>query len=123
MSGMDIKTGQQVSGPASTSSERAPVAPPTQRYPSRAIPDAGPVADTVGMQRERLSTGRAAVAAAQSQAHTADGERRGGYESAMLPLGASYGDQIVLPEVPAYSMPPPPVAGYVNPGDEPVDAG
>jgi hypothetical protein len=37
-------------------------------------------------------------------------------------LGSTIGDVIDLPPTPAYQVPPPPLAGYVNSGDEPIDA-
>jgi len=99
MSGMDIATGQPLGGQASTSSERPPVAPDTQRYPAHPTPDAGPVADTTGQQQERLTAGRDAVAAAQAQAHAAEADRRAGYAADLAPMGASYGDEMTLPDV------------------------
>jgi hypothetical protein len=99
VSGMDIATGQQVTGPASTSSEHDPVAPESPRYPSMAAPDAGPVADTVGQQQERLSAGRDAATAAQAVASAAETDRRGGYEATVLPQGGAYGDEMTLPPV------------------------
>lgn len=106
MTGMDIKTGQQVTGPASTSSEHAPVAPETQRYPSMAAPDAMQAADTTGQQQERLTAGRDAVAAAQASASAAETDRRGRYAADMASLGASYGDLLALPDLPDRSRTP-----------------
>jgi hypothetical protein len=36
--------------------------------------------------------------------------------------GGVIGDLMTLPPTPEYTLPPPPVAGYPNQGDEPVDA-
>jgi hypothetical protein len=61
------------------------------------------VASLWGGVRDDIQNGTdftAAAASAQAQAETAEGGRRGKYESSMLPLGASYGDEIAIPEVP-----------------------
>jgi hypothetical protein len=44
------------------------------------------------------------------------------HEADTYGLGSTIGDVMTLPSTPEYTLPPPPVAGYPNSGDEPVDA-
>ena len=60
------------------------------------------------------STVAGAVANAQARYHE--------HQSDTYGMGSTIGDLIDLPPTPAYVTPPPPIAGYVNPGDEPVPA-
>jgi hypothetical protein len=55
-----------------------------------------------------------------SEGMAADAARRQHYAATTAPLGASAGDQMDIPEVPAYTLPPPPLAGYPWSGDEPI---
>jgi hypothetical protein len=68
------------------------VAPPTPRFPS-GNEQGGWLTDTSGVD----FTAEAAAAMAEGMA--ADSGRRTGYQADMLPLAASYGDEMVLPPV------------------------
>jgi hypothetical protein len=76
--------------------------------------------DAAGFQSARLAAGEADWQQAMSEGMAADAARRQHYVAAMAPLGASAGDQMNIPPVPAYQLPPPPLAGYPYSGDEPV---
>jgi hypothetical protein len=91
---------------------------PGAREPGGAVQ--GGTRDTVGERLSALSAAEAAIGAAQSAGMAASADRRGHYEASMAPLGASAGDAMSLPDVPAYTLPPPPLAGYPWSGDEPV---
>jgi hypothetical protein len=114
--GINIADGTQLPGTATTSSAHPPVAPQTPRYPSMTPPDAGPVADTVGQQQERISQGQGDVAAAQAAGQGEKAALNAKYESSMLPLGASVGDLLPLPPTPTanskHTGPPGDGGGY-----------
>ena len=79
--------------------------------------------DATAMFAEQAQAGTDAAAAAMSAGMSAEQDRRSGYHADMLPAGASYGDEMALPVVPAYAT----VAGdsgdYPWQGDEPTPAG
>jgi len=58
------------------------------------------VFDSTAAFAQQAREGAAAAAAAMSAGMAAAGDRRGRYEAAMSPLGASYGDAMMLPVVP-----------------------
>jgi hypothetical protein len=93
----------------------------TPAFPSGTMQ--GGVCDTVGQQQERLSAAEAAISAAQTSGMAAEMDRRNGYHADVLPAGASYGDAMVLPEVPAFVSPPAQSWLYPFQGDEPTPAG
>jgi hypothetical protein len=100
--------------PLDTSATPA-VAPPTQRFPSGAV-QGGVLADTSGVD----FTGEAAAAMAAGM--SADADRRGRYAASTGHHGASAGDQMVIPDVPANVVPPAESYAYPYSGMEPTAA-
>jgi hypothetical protein len=85
--GMDIATGQTENLSATSPQQVVVVAPPTPTYPGRVPTETMPVADTAGQWQGQLLAGTADAAAAQAHAHTADNDRRTGYDLDMRPAG------------------------------------
>jgi hypothetical protein len=56
--------------------------------------------DTTGEYQQQRQAGVADVAAAMGPGMAAEHDRRDGYAADMAPMGASYGDEMALPEVP-----------------------
>lgn len=125
---MDILTGLPEDHPHVLPVD-ASAAPGVQR-PTPVSPAASGLADSgsqVGGVRnctaerlEQLSASQEQIAGALAVAHSADSEMRTHLAATMAPLAASYGDQLVLPPVPAFQLPPPPQSGYEDSGDEPI---
>jgi hypothetical protein len=95
-----IETGQAEDHPTplpvDTSATPAVVAP-TPRFPSGN--QQGVVRDLTGERLSQLAASEAECAAAQASGMAADSGRRTGYQSDLLPLAASYGDEMTLPPV------------------------
>lgn len=87
----------------------------TPMYPSGSQ-QGGVLADTSGVDFT------ADAAAAMAYGMAADAERRGRYAAAMAPLGASAGDAMDLPPVPAAAVPPAMSDLYPYSGMEPTPA-
>jgi hypothetical protein len=120
---VDIASGQSESHPTPAPLDQAAhpgVQQPTQIFPSGS--EQGRVRDVTADRLTALAAGEAAARQAMSTGMSQDGARREHYESSTAPLGASAGDQLVLPELPGYVVPPPPWGGYEFSGDEPVPA-
>jgi hypothetical protein len=62
------------------------------------------------------------VAAAQAAGMSAEHDRRAHYAQDVLPVGASYGDAVNLPPVPAAAVPPAMSDEYPYAGMEPTPA-
>jgi hypothetical protein len=100
VSGFDIATGQAMGGSSSPPQDHPAVANVTPAYPAGPAPaDQMPVAGTTGQQQERLTQGRGAVTSAQTAGQDAKAALNAKYEADMMPMGASYGDEIALPDV------------------------
>ena len=67
-----------------------------------------------GGRDDVASTVAGAVANAQARYHE--------HQSDTYGMGSTIGDLIDLPPTPAYTPPPPPIGGYLDPGDEPPAA-
>jgi hypothetical protein len=96
------------------------VVAPTSRFPSGN--EQGGVRDLAAERLSQLAASAAECAAAQSAGMSADSDRRGLYQSAMAPLGASATDEMVLPVVPANAVPPAQSSLYPYAGMEPTPA-
>lgn len=122
---MDISTGQPETHQALlplNGAESPAVAGVTPVAGQMTSADQTPARDLTGERLGQLAGYAQDITAAQHAGMTAEDDRRSGYAADMLPLGAEYGDLMNLPPVPAYTMPPPPEAGYPDQGDEPVSA-
>ena len=93
----------------------------TPRFPSWT--EQGGVRDLTGERLSQLAASEAECAAAQSAGMSADSGRRAKYAADMAPMGASYGDEMTLPPVPANAIPAEGSGLYPYSGDEPVSAG
>jgi hypothetical protein len=96
------------------------VAPPTQTAGLLTPADQGAVFDCAGDQSGRLGGYEADIRAAQAAGQDARNAMLAHYSQDVLPQGASYGDPMAIPEVPAYTVPPASSSLYPFSGDEPV---
>ncbi len=74
--------------------------------------------DTTAEYQAQMAAALAGVAAAQAAGQAAETGRRLGYEADIRPLGASYGDEMILPPVPCAESKhtgPPPADGGAYP--------
>jgi hypothetical protein len=121
---MHIATGQPEDHPtplpldASTSPG---VAPPTAIVAGQL---SGPTVPAgVFPYQDRVAGPEADIRNAQLAGQAAEHDRRSFYEQDIAPLGASYGIEMNLPDVPANAVPPAMSDLYPYSGDEPTPAG
>jgi hypothetical protein len=118
-----IETGQPESHPTPLAYDPAAtpgVQRPTQAFPGNELGEQGGVAPTTGMFAEQAAAGTADCSAAMSSGMSADGARRDHYAGTLAT--GSYGDQPVIPDVPAAALPPASSSGYPYAGMEPTPA-
>jgi hypothetical protein len=77
---------------------------------------------TTAMNLEQQRQGEAAAAAAMADGMAAEHGRRTHYAQDILLQGTSYGDAMVLPQVPANALPPASSDLYPYSGMQPVPA-
>jgi hypothetical protein len=94
------------------------VAPPTQAAGLLTPADQGAVFDAAGDQADRLGGYESDIRAAQHSGQDARNAMLAHYSQDVLPQGASYGDPVSLPPVPADATPA--AYGYLGTGDEPL---
>jgi hypothetical protein len=104
--------------PAASPGVQGPTAVAGQLTPA----DQTPARDLTSERLGLLAASAAECAAAQSYGQSADGSRRQHYLAGMAPLGASAGDQMVLPPVPDNALPPALSDLYPYAGMEPTAA-
>lgn len=119
---MDIATGKPEDHPVLQSSTIPATARPTETVGQLTGPTI-PARDAVGEYAAQMAAAEADCRAAQSAGMAAETGRRTSYAADMAPLGASYGDEMALPDVPANTVPPASSDLYPWQGDEPVPAG
>jgi hypothetical protein len=105
-----------------------PAACPGTARPTAIVPGqlSGPTAgarDTMGEYAAPLAASERDIAAAQASGMGAEHQRRDHYGQDVLPVGASYGDPMALPLVPANTVPPASSDLYPWSGTEPTPAG
>ena len=97
---MKIATGEAESHPTPLPyNPQPPVAPPTPIVPGQLSGPTVPARDCAGEYAAQMAAQTADWAAAQAAGHAAETGRRTGYEADIRPLGASYGDEMILPLV------------------------
>jgi hypothetical protein len=122
---MEISTGTAESHPTPLpldTSATPGVQQPTTVAGQLTPADQGGVRDLTGERLGQLAGYEQDITAAQAAGMSAENGRRQHYGQDILPTGSSYGDPVTLPPAPAYTLPPPPIAGYEFSGDEPVTA-
>jgi hypothetical protein len=96
------------------------VAPVTVTAGQLTPADQGGAFDATADQSARLGGYEADVRAAQAAGMDTRNAMLSHYAADVLPIGAAYGDPMVLPDVPANAVPPASSGDYPWQGDEPT---